>query len=103
MRLVQKGHEIIWKVIQQCVRPLAGLPPVNVPRVILDATAIPQHAQHLEVVQRALLDALCFQELTGGVEILEPLGEFRFDALNRWLEAALLDDVVLGGVQHGAG
>ncbi|HQQ70157.1 MAG TPA: FAD-dependent oxidoreductase, partial [Alicycliphilus sp.] len=39
-------------------RRLAGLPSVEVARVVLDAVAVPQLAQHLHVVARALHQAL---------------------------------------------
>ena len=54
MGLVDEADEVVGEVVQQAVRAIAGLAAVEDPRVILDAAAEPELAQHLHVVLGAL-------------------------------------------------
>ena len=58
MALVDDGEEVVGKEVQQAERTHAGLTPVEVARVILDARAVAHLANHLQVVGHALIQAL---------------------------------------------
>ena len=68
VRLVDEHQEVVGEEVEQRVRRLAGLATGQDARVVLDAVAVAQLAQHLHVVLRALaqaegleLLALCLQ------------------------------------------
>ena len=63
MRFVNHQQIIRREKIQQCAGPRAGRTSADVPRVILDAGAKAHLNHHFEVVFRAHLDALGFQQL----------------------------------------
>ena len=103
MRFVEERHEIFREVIEQCERSRPRFAPVDVPRVILDAAAITKHFHHLEVVKRALLDALRLQKFADRVEILEAFLEFFFDSDNGLVDVFLIGHVMLRAVNHARG
>ncbi len=64
----------------------SGLAAREVAGVVLDARAIAEVAQHLQVVERSFLDALGFDGLAEPLEVGDLLDELRFDAGDRRLE-----------------
>ena len=70
------------------------------PRVVLDTVAVSQDPNHLEVVKRALLDALGLEQLAHAAKVLDPLPQLLFDGDNGPLDVARARDVVLGRVHH---
>jgi len=62
--------------------------------VVLDALAEADLVEHLEVEAGALLDALCFDQATLGVEGGDPLGQFLLDLLDRAQDGLAGCDVV---------
>ncbi len=64
---------VLRQVVQQRRRRLAGRPPGEVPRVVLDAVAVADLADHLEVEHRALVQALRFQHAPRALEVGQPL------------------------------
>ena len=59
-------------------------------RVVLDAVAVADLAQHVEVVARALLETLGFEQLAvRSLKILQPIGQFDFDRFDRARAASL--------------
>jgi hypothetical protein len=63
VRLVEEDEGVVGEVVEQGEGRLAGSAPVEVARVVLDAAAVPERAQHLDVVHRALAEALLLEEL----------------------------------------
>ena len=58
---INDEQKVISEVVEQAERTLAGLAPVEVAAVILDAVAESNFLDHLQVVQRALFEALGFE------------------------------------------
>ena len=58
VRLVDEQDVVVGQVVEQRPRRLAGLPAGEVARVVLDAVAEPDFAQHLQVEVGALVQAL---------------------------------------------
>ena len=100
MRLIHDDQEVFGKVVEQRVRRLAGLAVRQVARVVLDARAVAHLLHHLEVVARALLDALRLDELALRLELLDLLLHLRLDVLHRDLEVFVLRDVMRGREDH---
>ena len=78
--LVDDAQEVLAEVVDQRVRRLARVAPVEVARVVLDAVAVAHLLEHLEVVARAHLEPLRLEQLALGLEFAEPLVEFLSDA-----------------------
>ena len=62
MALIDEHQEILWEIIQQCGGRCARFPPLNHPRIIFDACAEADFCQHLQVIGRALGNALGFNQ-----------------------------------------
>ena len=88
VRLVDEGDEVVWKVVEHGVRRGPDGAPVDMPRVVLDAGTVAEHLHHLQVVQRALLDALGLEQFAHALEILQPLVEFGLDGHDGPLDVA---------------
>ncbi len=83
VRLVDDQQEVRREVVDERRRGLARLAPREVARVVLDARAEAHLLHHLEVVERALLEALLLEEAPFLVVEVEPLAELFADALDR--------------------
>ena len=94
--LVDDAEEILREVVEQRVRRRAGRAAVQVARVVLDAGAEADLADHLQVVAGALLQALGLEQLAFLVELGEPLLQLRLDALQGALDGFLAGDEVAG-------
>ena len=94
MRLVDDAQPVVGEVVEQRVRRLVTLPTVEVHRVVLDAGAAADLAQHLEVVARAHAQPLRLEQLALPLELGEPLRELGLDALDGFGEPFLVGDVV---------
>ena len=101
MALVHKQQKVLREIVKQRHRRAARRAVRDYARIVLDAGAVAQLLHHLDVVIRALADALRLDEL---VVLLEP-----FDALVA-LAAYLVDggghlllgrDIVTGGIYRG--
>ena len=62
VRLVDDQQEVLGEVIDENRRRLAGLPPVEMARVVLDPGAVAHLLHHLQVIARALLQSLRLQQ-----------------------------------------
>ena len=100
MRLVDEGDEVVREVVQHGVRRGPDGPPIDVPRVVLDAGAVPQYLEHFQVVHGALFDTLGFQQLAHALEILHPLVQFGLDIHDGPLHIARRGHVMLGRIHH---
>ena len=89
VRLVEDAQQVVGEVVEQRVRRLVPLPTVEVHRVVLDAGADSDLAQHLEVVGGAHAQPLRFEQLAVLLELRQPLDQLGLDALDRFLAAAL--------------
>ena len=94
--LVDDQQVIIGQVVNQGVRRAAGRPPVEVPRVILDAGGEADLAQHLDIVAGALLDALGFDELVFALEMGDLLFQLGFDIGQGLADMLIVGDVFAG-------
>ena len=94
MRLVDDNQIIVRKIIHQGVRRILGRQPRKMHRVVLDARADAGLAKHLDIVVRALRDALKLQKLIVRAEILSPLLKLRLDVRKRPLHLLRLHDIV---------
>jgi hypothetical protein len=97
VRLVEEADEVVGEVVDQAVGPGAGRPAVEDPRVVLDAGAEPDLAQHLHVVLGALAQAVGLEQLALGLELGAALVELLADLGHRGLDRPLLDVVVRRG------
>jgi hypothetical protein len=64
--------------------------------VVLDPVAVADFAQHVEIVTRAHLEALRFEQLAGILEEFEPLVQLDLDRVDRAAQLFLGRDEVLG-------
>ena len=71
MRLVYEHQVVVWEVVKKRCRWAARVPARQVPRVVLDARAIPYLLQHLQVKVGALLQPLRLQQLSPGLKVRE--------------------------------
>jgi len=62
VRFIDDGEEIVWKEIDDCIRPRAGRAPGQVARVVFNPTTEPHFLQHLQVVLRAHAQPLRLQQ-----------------------------------------
>ncbi len=78
--LVDDGQEVLGEVIEERERRFAGRAAGQVAGVVLDAGAVAELAEHLEVVEGPLLDALGLDGLAEGLEAGDLSGELGLDA-----------------------
>jgi hypothetical protein len=101
--LVHEDDEVLREVVEQRVRRLAGRPAVEVARVVLDAVAEADLADHLEVVGGAHAQALGLQQLVSLLELGEALGQLGLDRVDRALQRLGRGHVVGGREDRGLG
>ena len=85
MALVDDRERVGRQVVEQRRRRLARLTAGEVPRVVLDAVAVADLLDHLEVEHRPLVQAVRLEHLAFGLELTAIPGELRLDALDRRL------------------
>ena len=71
-------------------------------RVVLDAVAVADLAQHVEVVARAHLQALRFEQLAVALEVRQALLELGLDRDDRAAQLLIGRDEVLGREDQSA-
>ncbi len=99
--LVHDQERVLGQVVQQRRRRLARRAPGQVPRVVLDAMAVANLVDHLEVEHRPLVDTLGLEQLPFGLEGRPVLDQFRLDGLDGSLRAlARRHEVRLGENGH---
>ena len=103
VRLVDHHQRVLRQVVEERRRRLAGLPPGEVARVVLDAVAVAGLAQHLEVEHRALEEPLRLEELALSLEPRLLLEQLRLDRANRVGELRLRRHVVARRVDRDLG
>ena len=78
--LVDDGYEVLLEVVDETWRRRTGCAASEVARVVLDAAAVAEFAEHVEVEVCALVEALEFEDLVLLLEPCEAFGEFVLDA-----------------------
>src|SRR5581483_5975503 len=100
VRLVDHAEPVVGEVVEEGVGRLAGLPAVDMARVVLDARAEPDLAEHLEIVGGAHPQALGLEELALRLEPREALPELLLDGPDGALHALVRGHVVGGRVDR---
>ena len=86
VRLVDDHEKVRRKVVEQREGAFAGLTPVEVSGVVLDARTDARLFQHLEVVLSARTQSLCLEQLAFGLEQRQLLLEFDLNRAARALQ-----------------
>ena len=100
VRFIDEQQKILGEVIQQRAGLAAGRAARHDARIILDALAHADLAEHLDVVARALLDALRLKQLSVFLKITDAVLHFRLDLPQRALHFLARHDVVRGRVDR---
>ena len=101
VRLVDEADEVLGEEVEQAVGPLARPAAVEEARVVLDAVAIAELAQHLHVELRALAQAVRLEQLALLLELLAAHLELVADLADRGLDRLAVGRVVGGGPDAG--
>ena len=96
VRLVDHEQPVFGEEVEQTPGCRTGLASGQRRAVVLDAIAITDFAQHVEVVASALLEPLRLQQFALVLEEAQPLFEFVFDLDDRPGQLFVGRDVVLG-------
>ncbi len=96
--LIDDEEGVFGEVFEKGGRRLAGATAGQVARIVLDSLAAAGGLQHFEIEGGALFEPLRFEELARGVELGEPLAQFRLDPGDRLGECGARRDVVTVGV-----
>ena len=100
--LVQEHDGIARQVVGQRGGRIARRGARQMARVVLDALAVAQLAQHLQIEPRALLQPLRLDQLAFGDEELEALGQLQLDRFDRRQRLLARRHVVAAGVDDEA-
>ena len=98
MALVYEGDEILWEIVEQAERSLAGLAPVKIAGIVLYAGAVAHLLYHLQVVLYSLLEPLCLKPLAYVVEIVKLALEVVLYVADSRYAAFLCGDEVVGWI-----
>ena len=96
--LVGEDQRVVGHILEQSRRRLARLAAGEITRIVLDAGAGAGRLHHFQIVERALLEPLRFQQAAGGVELVEPLPQLDLDAGDRLQQRRPRRHVVRVGV-----
>jgi hypothetical protein len=80
--LVDDDQRVLRQVVEQRRRRLAGAATGQVAGVVLDAVAVADFANHLQVEHRPLVQPLRLEQTPVGFELAAPLGQFGLDRLD---------------------
>ena len=94
MRLIDDAEIVFREIVEQAGRPLARLAAAEQPRVILDAGATADLHQHVDIVVRAGLEALGFEELVLSPQLRQALGQLGANPPDGTLDRGALRDEV---------
>ena len=94
MAFVDDDQRVARQVVEQRRRRLAGAAAGQMARVVLDAVAVADLANHLEIEHRALVQPLRFEQLPFALELRAPLDQLRLDGLDRLLQPRARRDEV---------
>ena len=80
---IDNHQRILRQVLKQGGGRFPGRPARQVTRIVFDAGAVTQLADHLHIVARALLQPLRLDQLVVFFQLFEPLRQFQLDMLHR--------------------
>jgi len=100
--LVDDQQRILGHVIEQARRRLARRAARQIARVVLDARAIAELVDHLQIELRALLQPLRLEQLVLAAQRLQALGELGLDLVERVQQALARGHVVGLGIDRQA-
>ena len=100
--LVDDAQKVFREVIDERIRGLARSAPVKMARVILDSRAEAHRLDHFQIVVRAHLQALRFEELAFLLELLQSLAQLVLDGADRPIKLRTCGNVV-GSRPNGKG
>ena len=101
VRLVDEADEVVGEEVEQAERALAGRAAVQDARVVLDAVAEAELAQHLHVELRALAQAVRLEQLALLLELLAARLHLVADLAHRALDRRAVGRVVGGRPDAG--
>jgi hypothetical protein len=81
--LVDEDERVVGNVFEQGRRRLAGFSAGEITRIVLDTGAAAGRLHHFQIVERALLQALRFEQPAGGIELVEAVPQLDLDAGDR--------------------
>ena len=96
--LVYERDEVVREIVYQAERPLAGLAPVEISGIVLDAGAVAHLLDHLQVILHPLFQALGLEVLAYAFEIVELYLEVVLDMAHGRDAALLGGDEVVGRI-----
>ncbi|EYU02606.1 hypothetical protein PA99_1389 [Pseudomonas aeruginosa PA99] len=102
VRFVDNQQRVGRQVVVERRRRLAGGPPGKIARVVLDAVAVAQFEDHLQVETGALLQALRFHQLVAVAQVVQAFLEFGLDLVDRLQQRLARSHVVALGVEGEA-
>ena len=100
MALIHHQEVILGEVVQQTEGARTGGTAVEVARIVLNARAVAQLLDHLQVVLHALLDALSLHRASLPFEVGNLLAQVEVDLLHGLVDALLGRDEEVGGVER---
>ena len=101
--LVDDKEEVIREVVEEAEGALTRLATIEVTGVVLDPRAVAQLADHLQVIGRALVEALGFEGTAFVLQLLHALTEVDVDLPDGGVDLLLRRDEEVGGVDDEAG
>ena len=102
MGLVDEDDEVVGKVVQEDGGTLAHSPAGKGARVVLDAGAVADLLEHLDVVLDAALEPLLLHELALALEVFQLVPQLVLDAHYGLVEGLARHDELLGRVEREA-
>ena len=81
MRFVDDEQRVFRQIVEQRRRRLAGLSSRQIARIVFDAAAVAEFADHLEIETRALFEPLRLDEFVVLVQVRKPVAEFVLDVV----------------------
>ena len=99
---VQKHQRVFGQVIGQRGRRLACGGPREVARVVLNAFAVADFAEHFQIKTGALLQPLRLHQLAHADQLFEAVGQLQLDQLHGLQNLLARGDVVAAGVDREA-
>ena len=95
---VDNHQEVLGKEVEQTIRPCAGGASVKVARIVLDAAAMPQLANHFDVVSNALFQAFGFKHFALGFEFCHLLHQVVLNGADGSLLCLFGSEKEVGGI-----
>ena len=94
MTLINKGDEIIRKIIQQAKRTVAGCPSIKITGIVLNSRTVSQLLHHFNVVGNAFVKSLRFLKTARFFQVFYTFPKIKLNLFNG------LIDFLLGGHKH---